>query len=180
MSAGDKNLMILFTTTFSKITGKHLHSHRPPCNYLQELRRYAGSNNPGRQDFTHNDWLWRKHCEHHSFTKLQHSCVSGGALHTLLLEERKRCPVKFVRRKSLCMVKTWNFSIKMGSSLFSCADYANNAELLLSHLFGSIKAPIQVQTVQEEVCWNAQMEYAVFWTEVHRLIRKGRKMLFIS
>ena len=63
----------------------------------------------------------------------------GGALHTLLLGESGVGKSLFAEKIFMYGKKHGIFNKDGQFVVFNCADYANNAELLLSHLFGSIK-----------------------------------------
>ncbi len=58
--------------------------------------------------------------------------------------------------------------------VFNCADYANNPELLMSHLFGYVRGPLRVPIKRRSVIDQAD-ESMLFLDEIHRLRQKGKK-----
>ena len=63
----------------------------------------------------------------------------GGALHTMLLGESGVGKSLFAEKIFTFGKKEGIFTADSQFVVFNCADYANNAELLLSQLFGSVK-----------------------------------------
>ena len=61
--------------------------------------------------------------------------------------------------------------------VFNCADYANNPELLMSHLFGYAKVLLQAQMKKNGDYRSSGWRYAVL-DEIHRLPPEGQEMIF--
>ena len=62
--------------------------------------------------------------------------------------------------------------------LFNCADYYNNPQLLLSHLFGHIKGAFTGADVEKEGLVAKANGGILFLDEIHRLPPEGQEMIF--
>lgn len=101
-----------------------------------------------------------------------------NGLHVLLLGPSgvgksylAECMYNFARSTS-------NFNDKSQFIIFNCADYADNPQLLLSQLFGSVKGAYTGASENKkglvEICDNG----ILFLDEVHRLPSEGQEILF--
>lgn len=63
-------------------------------------------------------------------------------------------------------------------AVFNCADYANNPQLLISHLFGVKKGTYTGATEDREGIIEKSRNGILFLDEVHRLPPEGQEMLF--
>lgn len=62
--------------------------------------------------------------------------------------------------------------------IFNCADYAGNAQLLVSHLFGNIKGAFTGADTEKKGLVDQANGGILFLDEVHRLPPEGQEMLF--
>jgi transcriptional regulator with AAA-type ATPase domain/transcriptional regulatory protein LevR len=62
--------------------------------------------------------------------------------------------------------------------IFNCADYAENAQLLLSHLFGYVKGAFTGANAEKKGLVDQANGGILFLDEVHRLPPEGQEMLF--
>lgn len=63
--------------------------------------------------------------------------------------------------------------------IFNCAEYADNPQLLLSHLFGYTKGAFSGATEDSEGLIAAADNGILFLDEIHRLSPEGQEMLFL-
>lgn len=99
-------------------------------------------------------------------------------LHTLILGETGVGKSFFAK----CMFK-YALEIKTVKSsnsfaVFNCADYANNPQLLVSHLFGVKKGAFTGASEDREGIIEKARHGILFLDEVHRLPPEGQEMLF--
>lgn len=64
--------------------------------------------------------------------------------------------------------------------LFNCADYYNNPQLLISHLFGHIKGAFTGATSDKEGLIEKANGGVLFLDEIHRLPPEGQEMVFYT
>ena len=62
--------------------------------------------------------------------------------------------------------------------LFNCADYYNNPQLLLSHIFGHVKGAFTGADVEKEGLVAKANGGILFLDEIHRLPPEGQEMIF--
>jgi len=62
--------------------------------------------------------------------------------------------------------------------VFNCADYANNPELLMSHLFGYAKGAFTGADNEKEGVIDQANGGMLFLDEIHRLPPEGQEMIF--
>ena len=70
------------------------------------------------------------------------------------------------------------FDDKAPFILFNCADYYNNPQLLLSHIFGHIKGAFTGADVEKEGLVSKANGGVLFLDEIHRLPPEGQEMIF--
>ena len=99
-------------------------------------------------------------------------------LHTLIVGETGVGKSFFAK----CMFK---YAIEINSikdnnsfAVFNCADYANNSQLLVSHLFGVKKGAYTGASEDREGIIEKARDGILFLDEVHRLPAEGQEMLF--
>lgn len=87
--------------------------------------------------------------------------------------------------KSELAESMYKFSIESGRLakespfiVFNCADYAENAQLLISHLFGSVKGAYTGAAQDKRGLIEQADGGILFLDEVHRLTSEGQEMLF--
>lgn len=102
----------------------------------------------------------------------------GGSLHTMLLGESGVGKSLFAEKIFIFGKKEGVFPKDAQFVVFNCADYANNAELLLSQLFGSVKGAYTGADVTKEGLLKRANGGMLFLDEVHRLPPEGQEMLF--
>lgn len=102
----------------------------------------------------------------------------GGALHTMLLGESGVGKSLFAEKIFTFGKKEGIFTADSQFVVFNCADYANNAELLLSQLFGSVKGAYTGADATKEGLLKRADGGMLFLDEVHRLPPEGQEMLF--
>lgn len=102
----------------------------------------------------------------------------GGTLHTLLLGESGVGKSLFARTMYQFGVNEHVYKDTAKFVVFNCADYANNVELLLSQLFGSVKGAYTGAEQTREGLISRADGGVLFLDEVHRLPPEGQEMLF--
>ncbi|MBP2659405.1 MAG: system transcriptional activator, partial [Firmicutes bacterium] len=87
--------------------------------------------------------------------------------------------------KSELAESMYKFSIESGRLakespfiVFNCADYAENSQLLISHLFGSVKGAYTGAAQDKRGLIEQADGGILFLDEVHRLTSEGQEMLF--
>ncbi len=68
--------------------------------------------------------------------------------------------------------------VKAPFVLFNCADYYNNPQLLLSHIFGHVKGAFTGADVEKEGLVSKANGGILFLDEIHRLPPEGQEMIF--
>ena len=63
--------------------------------------------------------------------------------------------------------------------VFNCADYYNNPQLLLSHIFGHVKGAFTGADSEKEGIVEKANGGILFLDEIHRLPPEGQEMIFI-
>lgn len=86
-----------------------------------------------------------------------------AGLHTLITGATGTGKSQFAR----CM---YDFALKSGARpkhaafvTLNCANYADNPQLLLSQLFGYVRAPIRGRSATSRDWWNGPMKEYFFW-----------------
>lgn len=102
----------------------------------------------------------------------------GGTMHTLLLGESGVGKSLFAKTMYQFGINEKVFSKDSEFVVFNCADYANNSELLLSQLFGSLKGSYTGAEQTREGLIARADGGVLFLDEVHRLPPEGQEMLF--
>ncbi|RLQ94849.1 sigma 54-interacting transcriptional regulator [Falsibacillus albus] len=96
-------------------------------------------------------------------------------LHTIIMGETGAGKSMFARMMHSFGLESGRFSNDFVS--FNCADYSNNAQLLLSHLFG-VKKGAYTGAVDQEGLIEKADQGILFLDEVHRLPPEGQEMFF--
>ena len=99
-----------------------------------------------------------------------------NGLHTLIIGESGV-------GKSMFAEEMWRFSVELSGKnkpfvLFNCAEYADNPQLLLSHLFGHCKGAFTGANNDSEGLVEKANNGILFLDEIHRLSSVGQEMLF--
>ncbi len=102
----------------------------------------------------------------------------GGTMHTLLLGESGVGKSLFAKTMYQFGANEGVFDKESKFVVFNCADYANNSELLLSQLFGSLKGSYTGADQTREGLIAHADGGVLFLDEVHRLPPEGQEMLF--
>lgn len=102
----------------------------------------------------------------------------GGTMHTLLLGDSGVGKSLFAKTMYQFGLNEHVFQEDSKFVVFNCADYANNSELLLSQLFGSLKGSYTgAEQTREGLIAHANGG-VLFLDEIHRLPPEGQEMLF--
>lgn len=173
---GDKIYRFYSQEHFIRVTGKQLEP-MTTCNTLQELLETC-------HDFLDYDDPFSELIGFDG--SLRNAILSakagvlypGGALHILLLGESGVGKSLFAEKIFIYGKKEGVFHKESQFVVFNCADYANNAELLLSHLFGSVKGAYTGADRTKEGLLKQADGGMLFLDEVHRLPPEGQEMLF--
>ncbi|MGO5023061.1 sigma 54-interacting transcriptional regulator [Lawsonibacter sp. LCP25S3_G6] len=104
-----------------------------------------------------------------------------NGLHTLIIGESGV-------GKSMLAEEMWRYAVETGAFgnsskeppfvLFSCADYADNPQLLLSQLFGHAKGSFSGATENKPGMVEKAEGGVLFLDEIHRLASTGQELLF--
>lgn len=107
------------------------------------------------------------------------SILYPGGLHTLLLGESGVGKSLFAELMYDYGVNNNIFSKDSSFVVFNCADYANNPNLLVSQLFGSIKGSYTGADCDRKGLIDEAHNGVLFLDEIHRLPPEGQEMLFL-
>lgn len=173
---GDKIYRFYSQEHFSRLTGLKLQP-QTSCDFLQDL--LVGMPEIRNADDPFTELIGCDGSLRNAILSAKAGILyPGGALHILLLGESGV-------GKSLFAEKIFTYGKKEGILsddshfvVFNCADYANNAELLLSHLFGSVKGAYTGADTTREGLLKRADGGILFLDEVHRLPPEGQEMLF--
>lgn len=99
-------------------------------------------------------------------------------LHTLILGPSGVGKTMFAELMYKFALENGVFSLKSPFVSFNCADYSNNPQLLMSHLFGSKKGAFTGADKDREGIVCKANGGVLFLDEVHRLPPEGQEMLF--
>ena len=107
------------------------------------------------------------------------SILYPGGLHTLLLGESGVGKSLFAELMYEYGVINNIFSKDSSFVIFNCADYANNPNLLVAQLFGSIKGAYTGAECDKKGLIEEAHNGVLFLDEIHRLPPEGQEMLFL-
>lgn len=115
-----------------------------------------------------------------SIVKLAKSSILyPGGLHTLLLGESGVGKSLFAELMYEYGLINNIFSKDSSFVVFNCADYANNPNLLVSQLFGSVKGAYTGAESDKKGLIEEANNGVLFLDEIHRLPPEGQEMLFL-
>lgn len=98
-------------------------------------------------------------------------------LHTLICGESG--VGKSLLAESMAIYAKKHWSVNTPFVTFSCADYADNAQLLLTQLFGYVKGAFTGASEEHEGVVDRAQGGILFLDEIHRLPPTGQELLFI-
>lgn len=101
-----------------------------------------------------------------------------NGLHTLLIGETGVGKTTFANEMYEFGKKNGHLSKDAPYVVFNCADYAQNSQLLLSHLFGHRKNSFTGADTDKKGLVDAADGGILFLDEIHRLPPEGQEMLF--
>ncbi|MCY6960060.1 sigma 54-interacting transcriptional regulator [Clostridium brassicae] len=101
-----------------------------------------------------------------------------NGLHTLIVGETGVGKSYFAKCIFRYALEIGRVRDKNKFAVFNCADYANNAQLLISHLFGVKKGTYTGAHEDREGIVEKSRDGILFLDEVHRLPPEGQEMLF--
>lgn len=99
-------------------------------------------------------------------------------LHTLLLGGTGVGKTMFAELMHRFAIETENFDKKAPFVQFNCADYADNPQLLIGHIFGVKKGAYTGASRDRDGLLKKADRGILFLDEVHRLSPQGQEMLF--
>lgn len=101
-----------------------------------------------------------------------------SGMHSLLLGEAGVGKSTFARTMHAFAVSNGVLNKGAPFVLFNCAEYANNPEILLDHLFGHVKGAYTGATSDKPGLIEIAHHGVLFLDEIHRLPPQGQEMLF--
>lgn len=101
-----------------------------------------------------------------------------NGLHSLILGETGVGKSELAESMYKFAVESRRLTKESPFIVFNCADYAENAQLLISHLFGSIKGAYTGAVSDRKGLVEQADGGILFLDEVHRLTSEGQEMLF--
>lgn len=101
-----------------------------------------------------------------------------SGLHTLIVGETGVGKSFFAKCMFKYALENNNIKDSERFAVFNCADYANNPQLLVSHLFGVKKGAYTGANEDKEGIIEKARDGILFLDEVHRLPAEGQEMLF--
>jgi len=99
-------------------------------------------------------------------------------LHTLLIGPTGIGKTTFAEIMYRYAIEIGRFSANAPYVIFNCADYAENLQLLVSHLFGNVKGAFTGADIEKKGLVDQANGGILFLDEVHRLPPEGQEMLF--
>jgi len=101
-----------------------------------------------------------------------------NGLHTLLIGPTGIGKTTFAELMYRYAIKIGRLGPSAPYVIFNCADYAENLQLLVSHLFGSVKGAFTGADTEKKGLVDQANGGILFLDEVHRLPPEGQEMLF--
>ncbi|VBB08941.1 phosphotransferase system mannose-type iia component [Lucifera butyrica] len=101
-----------------------------------------------------------------------------NGLHCLILGETGVGKSELAEAMYKFAVETGRLKSDSPFIVFNCADYAENAQLLMSHLFGHVKGAYTGAVGERKGLIEQAHGGVLFLDEVHRLTSEGQEMLF--
>jgi len=101
-----------------------------------------------------------------------------NGLHTLILGPTGVGKTTFAEIMYKYAVEAGRLNNNAPYVIFNCADYSENPQLLLSHLFGHVKGAFTGADKDKKGLVDAANGGILFLDEVHRLSSEGQEMLF--
>ncbi|WP_252250123.1 sigma-54-dependent transcriptional regulator [Clostridium sp. ZBS13] len=101
-----------------------------------------------------------------------------NGLHTLLIGPTGVGKTTFAEAMYIYAIESGRFTKDYPYIIFNCADYAENSQLLLSHLFGHVKGAFTGASCEKKGLVDQANGGILFLDEVHRLSPEGQEMLF--
>jgi transcriptional regulator with AAA-type ATPase domain/transcriptional regulatory protein LevR len=102
-----------------------------------------------------------------------------NGLHTLITGSTGVGKTTFAEAMYKYGIETKIFKEDTPFVIFNCADYTDNAQLLLSHLFGHVKGAFTGADKNKEGLISRSNQGILFLDEIHRLPPEGQEMLFL-
>ncbi|GAA0078972.1 sigma 54-interacting transcriptional regulator [Clostridium sp. CTA-5] len=101
-----------------------------------------------------------------------------NGLHTLLIGPTGVGKTTFAEAMYIYAIEAGKLTKNSPYIIFNCADYAENSQLLLSHLFGHVKGAFTGASSEKKGLVDQADGGILFLDEVHRLSPEGQEMLF--
>lgn len=101
-----------------------------------------------------------------------------NGLHTMLIGPTGSGKTTFAGVMYRYAVEIGKLPVEAPYVIFNCADYAENAQLLMSHLFGHVKGAYTGAEREKKGLIDQANGGILFLDEVHRLPPEGQEMLF--
>ena len=173
---GKKKFEFFSQPVFSNLTGIHLQK-KTVCSSLNDLVKdnvlSVKADDPFEELIGAHDSL------KNAIVSAKASILyPGGTMHTLLLGESGVGKSLFAKTMYQFGKNEKVFREDSRFVVFNCADYANNSQLLLSQLFGSLKGSYTGAEQTREGLIAQANGGVLFLDEVHRLPPEGQEMLF--
>lgn len=99
-------------------------------------------------------------------------------MHALILGEAGVGKSTFAKTMHSYAIETGLFETSAPFVSFNCAEYANNPEILLDHLFGHVRGAFTGATEDKPGLIEVANRGVLFLDEIHRLPPQGQEMLF--
>lgn len=100
-------------------------------------------------------------------------------LHTMIVGSTGVGKSTFAEAMYRYAIETGRLPADSSLTVFNCADYADNPQLLLSHLFGHVKGAFTGADKEKVGLVDSADRGILFLDEVHRLPPEGQEMMFL-
>ncbi len=172
-------------TYFEELFQVFLGDEAIECSSLEDLMPLSNSSNHVEESINaaNSDPFNRLIGASHSLSAIvklaKSSILYPNGLHTILLGESGVGKSLFAEIMYEYGVQNNVFSKNSSFVVFNCADYANNPNLLVSQLFGSVKGAYTGADSDKKGLIEEADGGVLFLDEIHRLPPEGQEMLFL-
>lgn len=154
---------------------------RPVLYYFDKFEEMLKGNikNSDKKGSTFDSLIGKEYSLKHSISLAKAAIVyPPKGLHSLIVGETGVGKSYFAKYMFKYALEVNRIKDSSRFAVFNCADYANNPQLLISHLFGVKKGAYTGASEDREGIIEKARDGILFLDEIHRLPPEGQEMLF--